>query len=98
MIKQSKVTSDGTVKVTFTLPSDHSLGPTSVVGEFNNWDPYSNPLKKRSNKSYSTTIEVLPGQRYRFRYLAENGQWFDELEVTEFETNTFGDQDGILNT
>ncbi|MDO8362667.1 MAG: isoamylase early set domain-containing protein [Actinomycetota bacterium] len=75
------------MKVTFALPLDEAVVATSVVGDFNDWDPLAHPLKKRSNGTRSVTLE-LPAGSYRFKYLAEDGVWFcdpaaDELEIDE---------------
>ncbi|MCZ6518376.1 MAG: isoamylase early set domain-containing protein [Actinobacteria bacterium] len=98
MIKKTRAQSTGKVKVTFVLPSDHPPGPASVVGEFNGWNPYSNPFKRRSNKSYSTSVELDSGQRYRFRYLAAGGHWFDDDDVEEHELDLYGERNGIVRT
>ncbi len=78
MIKVSKPVRDGSVRVTFTLPADEPPGPVSVVGDFNNWDPFAHPLRKRSNGSRSTVVSAPPGSTLRFRYLAAGGHWFDD--------------------
>jgi len=69
------------VKVTFVLPADNDLGPTSVVGDFNGWDPLTHPLKKRSNNTYSVSAELPRGERYSFRYLSDGDQWFNDPDV-----------------
>ena len=76
MIKRAKPKSDG-VKVTFTLPGD--IGPVSVVGEFNDWDPHANPLKKRSNGTRSVSVVLPVGAETSFRYLGEAQGFFDDL-------------------
>lgn len=75
MIKVSKGT-DPLVKVTFSVSAVECDAPLSVVGDFNDWDPTSSPLRKRSNGSRSTSIELAPGASYRFKYLADGGVWF----------------------
>ena len=37
---------DGTTKVVFTLPDAGQ--PVSVVGDFNGWDPYAHPMRRRA--------------------------------------------------
>lgn len=64
------------VKVTFSVSSSECDAPLSVVGDFNAWDPTMNPLRKRSNGSRSTSVELLPGTSHRFKYLADGGVWF----------------------
>jgi 1,4-alpha-glucan branching enzyme len=81
VIKVSKPVRDGSVRVTFALPASEPAGPVSVVGDFNNWDPFAHPLRKRSNGTRSTVVTVPPGSTLRFRYLAEGGMWFDDDEA-----------------
>jgi 1,4-alpha-glucan branching enzyme len=78
VIKVSKPVRDGSVRVTFALPASEPAGAVSVVGDFNNWDPFAHPLRKRSNGTRSTVVTVPPGSTLRFRYLAEGGMWFDD--------------------
>jgi hypothetical protein len=80
-------------KVTFVLPGE--IGPVSVVGEFNGWDPHTHPLKRRSNGTRSATVEFQPGS-YTFRYLAEGGAFFDEAESDALESNGLGDTHSVL--
>jgi 1,4-alpha-glucan branching enzyme len=78
VIKVSKPVRNGSVRVTFALPASEPPGAVSVVGDFNNWDPFAHPLRKRSNGTRSTVVTVTPGSTLRFRYLAEGGRWFDD--------------------
>jgi len=78
MIKVSKPVRGGSVRVTFALPADEPPGDVSLVGDFNNWDPFAHPLRKRSNGTRSTVVTTPSGTTLRFRYLAEGGHWFDD--------------------
>jgi 1,4-alpha-glucan branching enzyme len=78
MIKVSKTVRDGSVRVTFALPTSEPAGPVSVVGNFNNWDPFAHPLRKRSNGTRSTVVTAEPGSTLYFRYLGKDGHWFDD--------------------
>jgi len=82
MIKVSKPSSRGTVRVTFVLPAGEPAGAVSVVGDFNDWDPHAHPLKKRSNGTRSAAVDVPSGSTLHFRYLAEGGVWFDDDAAT----------------
>lgn len=66
------------VEVTFVLPDE--VGPASVVGDFNDWDPYAHPMRTRSNGTRSASVEVPQGSELRFRYLLDDGDWRDEPE------------------
>jgi hypothetical protein len=91
LIKLAKPTRGGSVRVTFVLPATEPAGAVSVVGDFNDWDPYAHPLRKRSNGVRSAVVTIPAGATLRFRYLAEGGVWFDD------ETATMRDaQDAVI--
>ena len=81
MIKTTKPGRDGTVRITFALPADEPSGAVSVVGDFNDWDPFAHPLRRRANGTRSAVVTVPVGATLRFRYLAEGGIWFDDETV-----------------
>ena len=81
MFKYTTTRAGDAVKLTFALPADQVVLPVSVLGDFNGWDPFAHPLKKRSNGTVSATVEVSPGQAIRFKYLASDGQWFCDPEA-----------------
>jgi 1,4-alpha-glucan branching enzyme len=78
LIKTTKPGSNGTVRITFALPTDEPAGAVSVVGDFNDWDPYAHPLRRRANGTRSAAVTVPVGATLRFRYLAEGGVWFND--------------------
>ena len=90
MIKTSKPGRDGTVRVTFALPADEPGGAVSVVGNFNDWNPFAHPLRRRANSIRSVAVTVQAGTTLHFRYLAEGGVWFDDdtAEVQDGEGAT----------
>lgn len=79
-----KTTVKSAPKLTFVLPAAEPEGRVSVVGDFNDWTPGVHELKKRSNGTRSVSVPVQAGSTVTFRYLGENGVWFDdpEAEVT----------------
>ena len=78
MIKKTTPRQDGTVRVTFALPADEPDGAVSVVGNFNDWNPFAHPLRRRANRTRSAAVTVPAGSTLHFRYLAEGGRWFDD--------------------
>ena len=78
MIKTTKPGLDGIVRVTFALPADEPRGAVSVVGDFNDWNPFAHPLRPRTNGTRSAAVTVPVGATLRFRYLAEGGLWFND--------------------
>lgn len=81
MLKTSRAPKSTAKRITFVLPSDHPAGTVSVVGDFNDWTPGANVLRKRSNGTMSTSVDVAPGSELRFRFLGENGFWFDDADA-----------------
>jgi 1,4-alpha-glucan branching enzyme len=97
VIKQTPVKGSDKVKVNFVLPKDRAAGKVSVVGDFNDWDPYVHPLKPRSNGTKSVSVTLPVSQRFAFKYLDENGQWLDD-DTVDREPNDFGGVNGVLTT
>ena len=81
MIKTTKLGRDGMVRVTFTLPVAEPTGAVSVVGDFNDWNPFAHPLRLRANRTRSAAVTVPVGSTLHFRYLAEGGRWFDDETI-----------------
>jgi 1,4-alpha-glucan branching enzyme len=82
MIKTARTDRAGVVRVTFVLPADDPAGAVSVVGDFNDWNPFAHPLRRRGNGTRSAVARVPAGSSLRFRYLAEGGRWFDDESGT----------------
>jgi 1,4-alpha-glucan branching enzyme len=78
LIRTAHAGPGGEVRVTFALPADDPAGAVSVVGDFNGWDPFAHPLRRRSNGTRSAVVRLPAGSRSRFRYLADGGRWFDD--------------------
>ena len=97
MIKQAPVKGRNAVKVSFVLPQDAIPGKTSVVGDFNGWDPLAHPLRPRANGTRSAAVPLPPGRRFAFRYLAEGGRWHDET-AEAFEPNGAGGHNAVIHT
>jgi len=82
MIKATRPGRDGSIRVTFALPADEPAGAVSVVGSFNDWNPFAHPLRRRANRTRSAAVTVPAGSTLHFRYLAEGGLWFDDHTVS----------------
>lgn len=84
------------VKVTFALPADDVAQPVSVLGDFNNWDPFAHPMKKRSNGTCSVVVEVPAGSAFRFKYLAGDGTWFCDPDAEAVVHDEYHVVDSLL--
>ena len=94
MITKKSVDRGQRVKVTFTLPATGER--VGVAGDFNEWDSGELRLRKRGDiRSASITLD--PGQRYAFRYVGEDGRWFNDDQSDGYETNEFGETNCIID-
>ncbi len=69
--------------VQFSLDSDAPAGEVSVVGSFNGWSVGVDNLLPQDDGTRSVTVAVPAGQDVHFRYLAEDGVWFDDPDADE---------------
>ena len=98
MIKQTPVKGSKKVKVNFVLPKESAAGEVSVVGDFNGWDPFVHPLKRRSNGTKSVSVTLPVSQRFAFKYLDENGRWLDDEAAHEYVDNGAGGVNSVVLT
>lgn len=86
-------------KVTFTLPKEAALEAhfVTIVGEFNNWDKESTPMKKMKNGNFTVTVELEPGRDYSFRYLIDGNKWANDWYADRYVPNPFGGDDSVVS-
>ena len=80
------------MNVTFSIECDR---PVSVVGDFNGWDPFEHPLTRDDAGRCVATLELDPGT-YRFRYLADNADFFDDPQADRIVDNGLGGTHSVL--
>ncbi len=85
-IKKQFSKSKPVCKVTFTVDADLIAGgkEVAVLGQFNNWDPSEDTMKKLKDGSFSKTIELEVGKEYQFRYLVDGERWINEPAADKF--------------
>ncbi len=84
--------------VTFTLPKVAAPDAKSVciVGDFNNWNIRTHPMKKVKNGDYVVTLELKPGREYQFRYLIDESKWENDWNADKYVKNPYGDSDNSV--
>ena len=60
----------------------------AIAGDFNDWDPASQVLKKDKKGVWKTSIRLLPGT-YQYRFLVD-GTWQNDPACTECTENPHG--------
>lgn len=96
MLKKSYSKTGAKCRVTFKLPSDVGANAATLVGEFNEWDLATNPMKRLKDGSFSATLSLNAGETYRFRYLLDNERWENDWAPDGYIPNEFGSEDSIL--
>jgi len=86
----------GRVKVTFSIPTQWLDRPTSVVGDFNDWDPTATPLRKKGSLR-SATVVLDEGGQYAFRYLDSDGRWHDDPAADAISPNADGGTNCVVD-
>ncbi len=73
-------------KVTFKLTKEEANSADSVklVGDFNDWDLSTEPMKKLKNGSFSSTLELPKESKYQFRYLLNDSDWTNDSSADEY--------------
>ena len=83
-------------RVTFRLAANLSVSTVSLCGDFNDWDPERHPMTRRRDGSFSTTITLAAGGRYRFRYLVDQSWWENDWAADGYVPNEFGTEDSVV--
>lgn len=97
MIRCAAKKGTGEVRATFVVSGARLDGQrVAVVGDFNGWDPTATPMRKRGDGRVAT-VTVQAGRRYAFRYLCDDGTWFNDEAADAYEPNGFGVDNSILD-
>lgn len=99
-IKKQYLKSKPICKVTFRIPEDIGKAAETayVVGEFNNWDFLSTPMKKLKKGAFTATLNLEKGRAYQFRYLLDKRNWQNDGDADKFVPTPFGDSENCVIT
>ncbi len=87
-------------KVRFEVPKSQIENGETIylVGDFNDWDIASTPMKKLKSGNYTVTVDLETGRNYEFRYLAGESIWFNDSAADGEESTPYGDaQNSIIS-
>ncbi len=96
MIQKTFTKKRTSCKVTFRVAGDEVQVAAALLGDFNDWRVEANPLTRRKDGSYSTTLTLKPGQSYRFRYLIDGERWLNDEQADRLVANRFGSLDSLV--
>jgi 1,4-alpha-glucan branching enzyme len=86
-----------TCQVTFQLPAGVNAYQAYLVGEFNNWDATSTPLKKVQGV-WKTTLVLDKGREYQFRYCVNGGKWINDESADKYVPNNVDGDNSVVVT
>ena len=103
MLSKKYLKSRKVSKVTFEVPSDElpagiKVESIHLVGDFNDWNTTATPMKRLKKDSYKTTLDLDPGQEYRFRYLVNGEQWCNDWHADAYIPNELGNDNCVVLT
>ena len=75
------------MKTEFSLSAPQATS-VFIVGNFNQWNPSSHPLKKDKQGAWKISLPLDPGQ-YEYRFFID-GEWKNDPNCSSFIENSFG--------
>ncbi|MFQ5965655.1 MAG: PilZ domain-containing protein [Candidatus Scalinduaceae bacterium] len=97
-IKKVFLKSKNVWRVKFRLPKVAAPDAKSVriVGDFNNWDIHTNPMKMLENGDYTIILDLEPGKEYQFRYLIDESRWENDWKADKYVKSPYEDSDNSV--
>ena len=98
-LKKQYLKSRPTCKVSFRVPAEVVGAGTAVAlaGEFNNWNPAADKMKRLKNGDFTLVKELETGQEYRFRYLIDEDRWENDQNADRYTPNPYGSDDSVIS-
>jgi 1,4-alpha-glucan branching enzyme len=84
------------VKVTFSVAARNGSARVALVGDFNGWRAGANWFKRRGDVDVAS-VTLSAGRRYEFRYVDEDGTWFNDNEAHGYAPNEFGGDNSVVD-
>lgn len=97
-LKKKYLKSKPICKVTFRLPKEAASGAekVSLVGDFNNWNEISTPMKNLKNGDFTTTLDLTVNSEYQFRYLIDHTNWENDWDADTYKPSGFGNSENSV--
>ena len=75
---------DGRTTVRFVIDAQRTHGASSVVGDFNNWEPGTTPFTMESDDQSVLVASIVCGPgRYEYRFLCDSSGWLDDTDAND---------------
>ncbi|MFO7670130.1 MAG: isoamylase early set domain-containing protein [Bacteroidales bacterium] len=85
-------------RATFKLEANKVNTPEKVfvVGDFNDWNEESTPMKKLKDGSFSISIDFPLHTIYQFRYLIDGSHWENDDAADNYEQSPWGSYNSVI--
>ncbi|NJO82703.1 MAG: glycoside hydrolase family 13 [Blastochloris sp.] len=87
----------GKVRVTFSMPASIWADTIHLVGDFNDWDTSSTPLRL-GDHGWSVCLELDVEQAYQYRYLVNGSDWYNDWRADSYVPNEYGGDNSVVIT
>ena len=88
---------DGRTTVRFVIEAQRMHGASSVVGDFNDWEPGATPFTMESNDRSVLVASIVCGPgRYEYRFLCDSSGWLDDLDANDRCEGAHGSWNAVL--
>ena len=79
------------------LPGDAVQDEAVVVGDFNDWDEESHPMKYvKSRDVWKRDVSLEAGETYEFRYLVDGNEWRNDEDADDAVSTPFASENSVL--
>ena len=89
----AEVKAPAKVPVTFRLP-EFQANDVALCGDFNNWSPSTNPMKRQAEGCWEATVDLRPG-RYHYKFIVD-GEWIPDPLAEENILNEHGTLNSVI--
>jgi 1,4-alpha-glucan branching enzyme len=81
-------------RTTFSLEATEAK-EVVLMGDFNNWNPKTHPMKNDGNGIWNKTVMLFPGT-YEYKFLID-GAWKEDPQNYRTCPNGFGTHNSVIN-
>ncbi len=96
MLKKSYYKGGKTCRVWFYFPAEVEANTVHLVGDFNDWDRESDPMKEKKDGSFYTAVTLETGKSYQFRYLIDGETWENDWQADAYVPNEQGSENSVV--
>ena len=82
---------NGIVRFAFMIPTDQ---PVCLVGDFNDWDELSHPMRRCPDSTHTLELSLRPGEyEYKFKV---GKVWYNDDFAHKYVPNPWGSENSVV--